>query len=91
MAEAAPTPPPAVANLPPAPAKKPVNPVKLAAAEKKVGELEAEVAEIDRRLADPAHLAVAARLATLGREREDAARRLERAEQAWLELLDGAS
>ena len=91
MAEAAPTPPPAVANLPPAPAKKPVNPVKLAAAEKKVGELEAEVAEIDRRLADPAHLADAARLATLGREREDAARRLERAEQAWLELLDGAS
>ena len=33
----------------------------------------------------------AARLARLGREREDAALRLERAEQAWLELLDGAS
>jgi ATP-binding cassette subfamily F protein 3 len=74
----------------PAVAKKPVNPVKLAAAEKRVGELEFEVAELDRQLADPKHMADADRLAGLGREREDAARRLEQAEQAWLELLEGA-
>jgi ATP-binding cassette subfamily F protein 3 len=92
MAEAAPTPvtAPVAAPAKPASAKKPVNPVKLAAAEKKVGELESEVADLDRRLADPANLADAARLAMLGRDREDAARRLEQAEQAWLELLEGA-
>ncbi|KAF1696578.1 ABC transporter ATP-binding protein [Pseudoxanthomonas koreensis] len=89
MAEAAPPPAPA-APAKPAVAKKPANPVKLAAAEKKVGELEEVVADLDRRLADPAHLADAGRLATLGREREDAARRLDQAEQAWLELLEGA-
>ena len=85
MAEAAPVPaaPPAAAAVP---AKK-VNPVKLAAAEKQVAQWEAEVADLDRQLADPAHLADAARLSRLGREREDAARRLEQAEQAWLELL----
>ena len=44
-------------------------------------------AELDRQLADPAHLADAARLSTLGREREQAARLLEQAELAWLELL----
>ena len=87
MAEAAPVPaaPPAAAAVP---AKK-VNPVKLAAAEKQVAQWEAEVADLDRQLADPAHLADAARLSRLGREREDAARRLEQAEQAWLELLEG--
>ncbi|MCR6685466.1 ABC-F family ATP-binding cassette domain-containing protein [Pseudoxanthomonas sp.] len=89
MAEATPT---AAAPIPapPAAAKKPVNPVKLAAAEKKVGELEAEVADLDRQLADPRHLADAARLAELGRAREAAAQRLEQAEQAWLALMDGA-
>ena len=91
MAEAA----PAKVELPPPPArpatpKKPVNPVKLAAAEKRVGELEAEVAELDRRLADPSHMADAGRLAQLGREREDMARQLEQAEQAWLALLEEA-
>ena len=91
MAEAA----PAKVELPPPPArpatpKKPVNPVKLAAAEKRVGELEAEVAELDRRLADPSHMADAGRLARLGREREDMARQLEQAEQAWLALLEEA-
>ncbi|MBN8225092.1 MAG: ABC-F family ATP-binding cassette domain-containing protein [Xanthomonadales bacterium] len=87
MAEIAPAPaaPPPAAVA--ATARKPVNPVKLAAAEKQVAELEAEVAELDRQLADPAHLADAARLSTLGREREQAARLLEQAEQAWLELL----
>ena len=91
MAEAAPAPvepPPAPAR--PAASKKPVNPVKLAAAEKRVGELEAEVAELDRRLADPSHMADAGRLAQLGREREDMARQLEQAEQAWLALLEEA-
>ena len=91
MAEAA----PAKVELPTPPArpatpKKPVNPVKLAAAEKRVGELEAEVAELDRRLADPSHMADAGRLAQLGREREDMARQLEQAEQAWLALLEEA-
>ena len=89
MAEAAPTPTPTPAPPPAAvatPAKK-VNPVKLAAAEKQVAALEAEVAELDRQLADPAHLADAERLSLLGREREQAAGRLELAEQAWLELL----
>ncbi|KAF1703420.1 ABC-F family ATP-binding cassette domain-containing protein [Pseudoxanthomonas kaohsiungensis] len=91
MAEAA----PAKVELPSPPArpatpKKPVNPVKLAAAEKRVGELEAEVAELDRRLADPSHMADAGRLAQLGREREDMARQLEQAEQAWLALLEEA-
>ena len=77
-----------VAAATPVVAKKPVNPVKLAAAEKKVAELEGQVAELDRQLADPAHMADAARLSSLGREREDAARRLEQAEQAWLALMD---
>ena len=89
MAEAAPAPTPTPAPPPAAvatPAKK-VNPVKLAAAEKQVAALEAEVAELDRQLADPAHLADAERLSLLGREREQAAGRLELAEQAWLELL----
>jgi ATP-binding cassette subfamily F protein 3 len=81
---------PAAVVAPAKAAKKPVNPVKLAAAEKRVGELEAEVAELDRALADPKHMADAGRLAGLGRDREDAARRLEQAEQAWLELLEGA-
>ena len=89
MAEAAPAPtptpaPPQAAVATPA---KMVNPVKLAAAEKQVAALEAEVAELDRQLADPAHLADAERLSLLGREREQAAGRLELAEQAWLELL----
>ena len=89
MAEAAPAPTPTPAPPPAAvatPAKK-VNPVKLAAAEKQVAALEAKVAELDRQLADPAHLADAERLSLLGREREQAAGRLELAEQAWLELL----
>ena len=89
MAEAAPAPTPTPAPPQAAvatPAKK-VNPVKLAAAEKQVAALEAEVAELDRQLADPAHLADAERLSLLGREREQAAGRLELAEQAWLELL----
>ena len=89
MAEAAPAPTPTPAPPPAAvavPARK-VNPVKLAAAEKQVAALEAEVAELDRQLADPAHLADAERLSLLGREREQAAGRLELAEQAWLELL----
>ena len=89
MAEAAPAPTPTPAPPQAAvavPARK-VNPVKLAAAEKQVAALEAEVAELDRQLADPAHLADAERLSLLGREREQAAGRLELAEQAWLELL----
>ena len=86
MAEAVPEPAPALPAPPPV-ARKPVNPVKLAAAEKQVAQWEAEVADLDRQLADPAHLADAARLSRLGREREDAARRLEQAEQAWLEML----
>ena len=89
MAEAAPAPTPTPAPPQAAvatPAKK-VNPVKLAAAEKQVAALEAKVAELDRQLADPAHLADAERLSLLGREREQAAGRLELAEQAWLELL----
>jgi len=88
MAEAAPAPaPPPVPAAAVVAAKKPVNPVKLAAAEKRVSELEAEVAELDRQLSDPAHMADAARLTDLGREREQAALRLEQAEQAWLEML----
>ena len=87
MAEAAPdrpaSPPP-----PPAPARK-VNPVKLAAAEKKVAELEAALAEVDRQLADPANYADAARMTALGRERETLAARLEEAELAWLEMMEG--
>ena len=89
MAEAAPAPTPTPAPPQAAvavPARK-VNPVKLAAAEKQVAALEAKVAELDRQLADPAHLADAERLSLLGREREQAAGRLELAEQAWLELL----
>ena len=89
MAEAAPAPTPTPAPPQAAvavPARK-VNPVKLAAAEKQVAALEAEVAELDRQLADPAHLADATRLADLGSARDNAARRLEQAEQAWLELL----
>ncbi|MBO9577132.1 MAG: hypothetical protein J7494_15495 [Sphingobium sp.] len=90
MAEAAPAPVAAPVAAPAkAAAKKPVNPVKLAAAEKRVGELEAEVAELDRQLADPKHMADAGRLAGLGRDREEAARRLEQAEAAWLEMMEG--
>ena len=88
MAEAATPVQAPLAAATPVVAKKPVNPVKLAAAEKKVAELEGQVAELDRQLADPAHLADAARLSSLGREREDAGRRLEQAEQAWLALMD---
>jgi ATP-binding cassette, subfamily F, member 3 len=88
MAEAVPAPVVAAAVMPP---KKPANPVKLAAAEKRVAELEAEVAALDGQLADPSYLADAARLAVLGREREVAAQRLEKAEQEWLELLEGAA
>ncbi|AKC87327.1 ABC-F family ATP-binding cassette domain-containing protein [Pseudoxanthomonas suwonensis] len=92
MAEAAPTPVAAAVAEPakPATARKPVNPMKLVAAEKRVAELEAEVAELDRRLADSGHVADPGRLATLGREREAAAQRLEQAEQAWLGLLEEA-
>ena len=88
MAEAAPDK-PAAAAAPPVPAKKPVNPVKLAAAEKKVAELEAQLAELDRALADPANMADAARLASLAQDRQALAARLEAAELAWLEMLDG--
>jgi ATPase components of ABC transporters with duplicated ATPase domains len=69
--------------------KRPPNPHKLAAAETKVGELEAALAELDRQLADPANHADAARMATLGRDREALAARLEQAEAAWLELMEG--
>ncbi|WP_028920002.1 ABC-F family ATP-binding cassette domain-containing protein [Pseudoxanthomonas suwonensis] len=69
--------------------KRPPNPHKLAAAEAKVGELEAALAELDRQLADPANHADAARMATLGRDREALAARLEQAEAAWLELMEG--
>ncbi|WP_028916418.1 ABC-F family ATP-binding cassette domain-containing protein [Pseudoxanthomonas sp. J35] len=69
--------------------KRPPNPHKLAAAEAKVGELEAALAELDRQLADPANHADAARMATLGRDREALAARLEQAEASWLELMEG--
>jgi len=78
-----PAPPPA-----PAPARK-VNPVKLAAAEKKVAELEAALAEVDGQLADPANHPDAARMAALTRQRGELAARLEQAELAWLELMEG--
>jgi ATP-binding cassette subfamily F protein 3 len=87
LAEAAPTPPPPVKPLP---AKKPPNPHKLAAAEKRVGELEAALAELDRRLADPKHYADAEKMAVLGRDREATAQQLAQAEQAWMELIEGA-
>lgn len=68
--------------------KKPVNPHKLAAAEAKVAELEGAVAELDRQLADPANYADATRMAVIGRDRETAAAQLEKAEAAWMELLE---
>ena len=68
--------------------KKPVNPHKLAAAEAKVAELEGALAELDRQLADPANYADASRMAVLGRDRETAAAQLEKAEAAWMELLE---
>ncbi|MCD7097454.1 ABC-F family ATP-binding cassette domain-containing protein [Stenotrophomonas sp. MMGLT7] len=87
MAEAAPVPPPPVKPLP---TKKPPNPHKLAQAEQRVGELESALAELDRQLSDPAHYADAEKMAALGRARESTAQDLERAEQAWLELAEGA-
>ncbi len=87
MAEAAPVPPPPAKPLP---VKKPPNPHKLAQAEQRVGELESVLAELDRQLSDPAHYADAEKMAALGRARESAAQDLERAEQAWLELAEGA-
>ncbi len=89
LAEAAPEKPAMPAPAVPAASKKPVNPVKLAAAEKKVGELEAQLADLDRDLADPANMADAARLSALAQDRQALAARLEQAEQAWLEMLDG--
>ncbi len=89
LAEAAPEKPAMPAPAVPAASKKPVNPVKLAAAEKKVGELEAQLADLDRDLADPAKMADAARLSALAQDRQALAARLEQAEQAWLEMLDG--
>ena len=88
LAEAAPDK-PAVPPPPPPVAKKPVNPVKLAAAEKKVAELEAQLADLDRDLAEPANMADAARLASLAQDRQALAARLETAEAAWLELMEG--
>ncbi|QSQ31532.1 ABC-F family ATP-binding cassette domain-containing protein [Xanthomonas translucens] len=87
MAEVAPTPPPPVKPLP---AKKPPNPHKLTAAEKRVGDLEAALAELDRQLADPRHYADAEKVAVLGRDREATAQQLAQAEQAWMELIEGA-
>ena len=69
--------------------KKAPNPHKLAAAEAKVAELEASLAELDRQLADPASYADPTRMAVLGRDRETAAAQLEKAEAAWMALLDG--
>ncbi len=69
--------------------KKPANPHKLAAAETKVSELENSLAELDRQLADPANYADATRMAVLGRDRETTAAQLEKAEAAWMELLEG--
>ncbi len=88
LAEVAPTPPP---PTPPLPARKPANPHKLASAEKRVGELEATLAELDRQLADPVHYADSEKMAVLGCDRETTAQQLAQAEQAWLELLDGAA
>ena len=68
--------------------KKPVNPHKLAAAEAKVAELEGALAELDRQLADPANYADATRMAVIGRDRETTAAQLEKAEAAWMELLE---
>ncbi|MEG0184828.1 MAG: ATP-binding cassette domain-containing protein, partial [Stenotrophomonas sp.] len=68
--------------------KKPVNPHKLASAEAKVAELEASLAELDRQLADPGNYADATRMAVLGRDRETTASQLEKAEAAWMELLE---
>ncbi|MGE8260345.1 MAG: ABC transporter ATP-binding protein, partial [Stenotrophomonas sp.] len=69
--------------------KKPANPHKLASAEAKVSELENSLAELDRQLADPANYADATRMAVLGRDRETTAAQLEKAEAAWMELLEG--
>ncbi len=55
-----------------------------------MGELEATLAELDRQLADPKHYADAEKMAVLGRDREATARDLAQAEQAWMELIDGA-
>ncbi|ALR02567.1 ribosomal protection-like ABC-F family protein [Xylella fastidiosa] len=71
------------------PVKKPVNPQKLLAAEKHVSELETLLAELDRKLADPANCANGEVMMRLGDEREQAARQLAEAEQAWLLLMDG--
>ena len=69
--------------------KKAPNPHKLAAAEGKVAELEAVLADLDRQLADPSNYADSARMAVLGRDREATAAQLEKAEAAWMALLDG--
>ena len=69
--------------------KKAPNPHKLAAAEGKVAELEASLAELDRQLADPSNYADATRMAVLGRDREATAAQLEKAEAAWMALLEG--
>ncbi|KAB7772276.1 ABC-F family ATP-binding cassette domain-containing protein [Xanthomonas maliensis] len=87
LAEAAPTPPPPTKPLV---QKKAANPHKLAAAEQRVGELEAALAELDRQMADPKAYADAEKMAVLGRDREATAQRLAQAEQAWMELIDGA-
>src|SRR5690606_21376471 len=79
----------AIPAPPPAVARKPVNPVKLAAAEKKVAELEAQLADLDRELADPANMTDAPRLVALAQDRQALAARLEQAELAWLEMLEG--
>ncbi|MGY0341955.1 ABC-F family ATP-binding cassette domain-containing protein [Xylella fastidiosa] len=71
------------------PVKKPVNPQKLLAAEKHVSELETLLAELDRKLADPANCANGEVMRRFGDEREQAARQLAEAEQAWLLLMDG--
>ncbi|ALR06819.1 ABC-F family ATP-binding cassette domain-containing protein [Xylella fastidiosa] len=71
------------------PVKKPVNQQKLLAAEKHVSELETLLAELDRKLADPANCANGEVMRRFGDEREQAARQLAEAEQAWLLLMDG--
>ncbi|TBV77192.1 ABC-F family ATP-binding cassette domain-containing protein [Pseudoxanthomonas winnipegensis] len=88
LAQAAPTPPPPTPPLVP---KKPPNPHKLKAAEDKVAQLEAAVAAIDAQLADPANAADGSRLAALGRQREQAAGDLAKAEAAWMALYDDAA
>ena len=79
------TPLPVAATKPATPAKK-INPHKLAQAEARVAELEGKLAAADAELADPVVFSDAARLTSLGRERETLLAQLTEAEQAWSAL-----